>query len=366
MKIVLDDKIPYIAPGLEALRRELALRGTPLKVVAMAGAAIDHVAVRDADILIVRTRTRCDAALLADSRVRLVVTATIGYDHLDTAWLESAGITWTNCPGCNATSVAQYVASCLLLLERERGMVPASLAVGIVGVGHVGQAVAARLRHLGVGRLLLCDPPREERGESLSETPASQWSSLEEVLRTCDVVTLHTPLTRAGRHATWHILDAEAFATMAQGQQERHGGGTVVINAARGGVIDEAALEAAMDAGIVREAIIDTWEDEPRVRRTLLERAYLATPHIAGYSADGKANATRMSLEAVARHLGLAMTFEVTPPRLEMPPGMSDAGEAATALYLYDPSTDSARLKAKPDSFEWQRGHYPLRREHFG
>lgn len=414
IKIVIDDKIPYIRPGLEALGRELARNGQRLMVEMRAGDRIDRNIVADADVLIVRTRTRCDEALLGGSSVRLVVTATIGYDHLDTAWLERAGIAWTNCPGCNATSVAQYVGSCLLLLERERGMQIGAMTVGVIGVGHVGTAVVARLREMGIGRIMLCDPPREERGEE-ADFPTGEpsgaimageegkegegkggegrrkkggWSSLVEVMGECDVVTVHTPLTREGRHATWHLLDGEVLGRLKRGG--------VIINAARGGVVDEEALEAAMDAGIVSEAIIDTWEGEPNVRRSLLERAFIATPHIAGYSADGKANATRMALEAVARYIGLEMIFDVQPPRLteqlprleektpqlaELPTGLNEqppqlaeqtprqaeqppqTDATELALWLYNPRRDSELLKKEPSDFEWLRGHYPLRRE---
>lgn len=345
MKLVVDNKIPYISPGLDALGRELCRRGTQLDIVSLDGAEIDRRAVADADILIVRTRTHCDRALLDGSRVRLVVTATIGFDHLDTTYLDTAGIAWTNCPGCNAGSVAQYVSSCLLLLEQERGLRLSGATLGIIGVGHVGSAVERCARMLGMGRILLNDPPLEADGQR-----PGAWTCLPDLLAMSDVITLHTPLTREGQHATWHLLDAEAFRRVKPG--------CVIINAARGGVADEETLEEAMDTGLVSDAIIDTWEDEPRLRLSLLRRAYIGTPHIAGYSADGKANATRMSLEAVARFLDLRMSFEVTPPPL---PRRTWEGELWRTLY--DPREDSLRLKADPSGFEWQRGHYPLRRE---
>lgn len=356
MKIVLDDKIPYIDGALEQLRGALEERGTKLEIVRRRGSEIDRETVHDADILLVRTRTRCDATLLAGSHVSLVVTATIGYDHLDTDFLNAEGIEWTNCPGCNATSVAQYVGSCLLLLERERGLTLKDATLGIVGIGHVGQAVAEAAKRLGIGRTLLNDPPREES----SDANGIHWSSLETVLAESDVITLHTPLTAGGRYPTLHLLDTAAFEAMRRRP--------VIINAARGGVVDEGALEAALEAGQVSAAIIDTWEGEPEIRRTLLDKAYIATPHIAGYSADGKANATRMTMEAVCRHLGISLDLDIRPPRLTMKAEEditadipADAKELA--LWLYDPSHDSRRLKSAPQDFELQRGNYPLRRE---
>lgn len=365
MRIVIDDKIPYVDGALEALRVKLAERGRTLEVVRKAGSEIGAADVADAEVLVVRTRTRCDGKLLSGSQVRLVVTATIGYDHIDTEFMRQAGIAWTNCPGCNATSVAQYVGACLLLLQRERGLSLKDITLGIIGVGHVGTAVAATAQHLGIGRLLLNDPPRQAQEETArigGET--YKWSSLAEVLAESDVITLHTPLTNEGLYPTLHLIDSEAIAQMRQRP--------VLINAARGGIVDETALESALDSGDVSAAIIDTWEHEPDISPTLLAKAYLATPHIAGYSADGKANATRMSMEAVAQHLGLDMTFDVKAPT-QTRSYATNAGEADNrtlptdteerALWLYDPRVDSRRLKASRTSFETLRGHYPLRRE---
>lgn len=336
MKIVIDDKIPYLHGQVERLFDE---------VVYLPGAAIGPADVRDADALMVRTRTRCDRRLLEGSRVRFVATATIGYDHLDTAWLDAAGIGWTNCPGCNATSVAQYVESAVILMEREGLLSPRGSVAGIVGAGHVGGAVAGVLRARGY-EVLLNDPPRE------AAEGGDDWHTLEEIAERCDVVTLHTPLTRDGRWPTYHLAGERFF--------NRCSRCPVVINAARGAVVDTAALLRAMDEDRVRGAVIDTWEGEPDISRELLKNAFLATPHIAGYSADGKANASRMALEAVCRHFGRPADFTILPPPLpETTPMQGDDRK----LWLYDPRRDSDALKAAPEKFEWLRGHYPLRRE---
>ncbi len=348
MKIVVDDKIPYIQSALKQLADE---------VVTKAGSEITASDVHDADILVVRTRTRCDQKLLENSRVRLIVTATIGYDHLDTTYLDAQGIQWTNCPGCNATSVAQYVRNSLYLLQQERGLHLADCTLGIIGVGHVGTAVWEKTRPdenaNTAGRILLCDPLREHF--PLEEKSCTDWCSIERIQEEADIITFHTPLTTDGPAPTYHMADADFFR-----QLKRR---PILINAARGGIIDESALLRAMNEGLVGDIIIDTWEQEPRINPELLHRAFIATPHIAGYSADGKANATRMTLGAICQFLGRAMDFNIQPPTL--PETMVWAEDPVEqALQLYDPHTDSEQLKNNPDRFEWFRGHYPLRREY--
>ena len=342
MKAVIDDKIPY--------SREAAARLFD-ETVYLPGSAIGPGDVKDADVLIVRTRTRCDYDLLAASRVRFVATATIGYDHLDTLFLEEAGIGWANCPGCYASWVGQYVENCLLYL-RQAGLPllqRQDLTVGIIGAGHVGLQVREHLQ--GRFRLLLNDPPRQ-RAEG-----RAGFADLDQVARECDIITFHTPLTHHGPDATYHLADS-AF----MGRLRRR---PLIINAARGGVVDEAALLQALDDGRVGSAVIDTWEHEPHISRRLLDRALLATPHIAGYSADGKAHAAHMALEAVADYFGLTCSIHIEPPAL--PPDMEiPADEAERKLALYNPARDSAALKAAPEDFELLRGNYPLRRESFG
>ena len=229
MRLLIDDKIPFIHGQAERL-------GT---VRYMPGAAISRDDAMQADVLIVRTRTRCDAALLDGTPVRFIATATIGYDHLDRDYLSRAGIGWANCPGCNATSVAQYVATALLPLI-DSGRLPARPTVGIVGVGHVGTAVALHLRQMGFP-LLLCDPPRRERARHGTPCAAPHTAiaddactaTMEQLAAEADVITFHVPLTDGGPYATRHLADARFFAAL----QRR----PVVINAARGEVADNAA-----------------------------------------------------------------------------------------------------------------------------
>lgn len=351
MKLIIDDKIPFLRGVAERF-------GT---CVYLPGHQISAKDVRDADVLIVRTRTHVNRDLLEESRVQLVVTATIGYDHLDTTYLAKSGIDWYNCPGCNATSVAQYVRNSILLASSAghidprfaQGTLPANeaLTVGIVGVGYVGRAVVEVLEKEGC-RILRCDPPKGER------------HTLADLARKADVITLHTPLTREGKYPTFHLADTYFFDHL-----ERR---PFFLNSSRGECVDTLALKAALQQGKISAAAIDTWENEPFPDSELLKSAFIATPHIAGYSADGKANGSQMALEAVARHFGLPVDFQIQAP--DLPEGFQYAPNltlsenlspaAAEHLRLYNPAADSNALKAEPSQFEYQRGNYPLRREY--
>lgn len=345
MKAVVDDKIPFIREALSRIAEE---------VVYLPGARITAADVQDADVLIVRTRTRCDRVLLEESRVRFIATATIGYDHLDTAYLKEAGIEWCNCPGCNASSVGQYVRSCLLLLQQERGLCLENATVGLIGVGHVGTAVKEAIAPLGV-RILLNDPPRAEQEKS-GRLPVSgnDYRPLTELQEQCDLLSFHTPLTYDAAHPTYHLADDAFFRQLKKKP--------VLMNTSRGEVVDNAALLCALEDGRVKDAIVDTWENEPDISLLLLNKVYIGTPHIAGYSADGKANATRMVLQAVCCHFALPYDFTIEPPALP-DTFVPSADENVLALQLYDPREDSRRLKENPRLFEDLRGHYPLRRE---
>lgn len=333
MKVIVDDKIPYIREALTALVDE---------PIFLPATKIDKAQVKDADALIVRTRTLCNEDLLKGSKVQFIATATIGYDHIDTDYCKKAGIVWTNAPGCNASSVAQYVHACLLLLLREKEFTLKGKSIGIVGVGNVGRKVAKVAQQLGM-RVLLNDPPRQalEGDEG--------FASLQQIAEECDVITFHTPLNRTGEYKTFHLAD-EAFFRQLKKQP-------ILINTSRGEVVDTQALSAALDKGLIADAILDVWEGEPDIDTTLLYKVFVGTPHIAGYSADGKANATRMSLDALCRHFKLKGNYQINPP---MP---ADTPNAADYLQLYNPMVDSLALKQHPEQFEQLRGNYPIRRE---
>ena len=336
MKVIVDNKIPYIAGEIEKIAD---------KVVYLPGDAFTKEEVKEADALVVRTRTHCNRDLLEGSQVKFIVTATIGFDHIDTEYCHEAGIAWTNCPGCNAGSVEQYIHSVLLLLKREKGLKLEEATLGIVGVGHVGSRVKRMAESLGM-KVLLNDPPRADKGEK-------GFVDLRTIASESDVITFHTPLIKEGIYRTYHLVDKDFLFSLKRNP--------VIINSSRGEVVDTASLLIALSAGKVKDAVIDTWEYEPVISRELMEVAFLATPHIAGYSADGKANATQMSLEALARFFGVEADFCVMPPEYSGIQFSDDAEEAY--LQAYNPTRDSEWLKKCPEKFEWFRGSYPLRRE---
>lgn len=338
MKIVVDDKIPYIRETICQLADE---------VVFLSGAAITAADVKDADVLVVRTRTHCNQQLLEGSKVQLVVTATIGYDHIDTHWLDKAGIRWTNCPGCNSGSVAQYVECSLLLLEQQKKLPLSQSTIGIVGCGHVGSKVKAVAERHGM-HVLVCDPPLQKANSQ--KLTANSYVSLDEIERRCDVITFHVPLTREGQYATWHLADDAFFRRLSRVPY--------IINTSRGEVVDNKALLKALEEGSVRDAVIDVWENEPHPDAALLEKVFIATPHIAGYSADGKVNADNMVVDAICQQFGLPYPEPIVPPTLP-----SDIHLTGSPLDLYNPMDDSRKLKAEPSFFEQLRNNYPLRRE---
>lgn len=353
MKILVDDKIPYIKGEIEQIADE---------VLYLSASDFTPEVVHDADAMVIRTRTRCGRALLQGSRVKFIVTATIGFDHIDTVYCQECGIAWANCPGCNANSVAQYIHSALLLLKKNRSLDFKAITLGIVGVGHVGKKIAEVGKFLGM-KVLLCDPPRadieepenqEEKERSKKINKPKKFSKLSELAASCDIITFHTPLVRQGKYPTFHLANQDFFTSL----QCR----PIIINTSRGEVIDTSALIYALQNYQVRDAIIDVWENEPYISLPLLERVYLGTSHIAGYSADGKAMATEMALNALCEYFHIQKKFKITLPALEKAADpIWDEDEAQ--LYLYNPVNDSNALKRHPEDFEKLRSNYPLRRE---
>ena len=348
MKIVCDNKIPFLRGAFEPWA----------EVVYLPGSETTPGVVRDADAVVTRTRTRCDAALLAGSSVRVVASATIGFDHIDTAWCEAHGILWRNAPGCNSRSVEQYIAAALCALARRHGLRLDALTLGVVGVGNVGSKVAGAAAALGM-RVLLCDPPRARR------EGAADFVDLDTLVARSDIVTLHVPLNREGEDATWHLFDAARLATLRPDQ--------FLINSSRGPVVDNAALKAALRAKALRGAVLDVWEGEPEPDRDLMDLLDIATPHIAGYSADGKATGTQMSVRTVAAVLGLPLAdwrpadipAQAQPLAFTLDATGKSRQEVLSEaiLYTYDILADDRALRAHPERFEQLRGDYPVRRE---
>lgn len=338
MKVIVDNKIPFIKEAIGKIADE---------VIYVPGKDFTPALVKDADALIIRTRTQCNRELLQGSRVQFIATATIGFDHIDTEYCHEAGITWTNAPGCNSASVAQYLQSTLLLINLLKGKNLSEMTIGIVGVGNVGIKVAKVARELGM-RVLLNDLPREEKEGS------TNFCSLQFLAEECDVITFHVPLYKEGKYKTFHLADENFFQSLKRKP--------VIINTSRGEVIDTNALLKVLDSRIISDAIIDVWEHEPEINRELLDKVFIGTPHIAGYSADGKANATRMSLDAICKFFQIEADYKINAPAPASPIIHAKNHEEAI-LQIYNPVEDSTRLKNQPEQFETLRGDYPLRRE---
>ena len=345
MKIIADDKIPFLRGALEPVA----------EVIYKEGKSISRADVMDCDAIITRTRTRCDASLLEGTAVRGIFTATIGFDHIDTAYCQRAGIYWENAPACNSRSVEQYIGSALAVLKLRHGLTLRGKTIAVVGVGHVGSLVAALCEKLGM-RVLRVDPPRAEAEGK------EGFTTYEEALPQADIVTYHTPLTAKGPHPTLHLLGSDAIAMMKQG--------VVVINSSRGPVCGTRSLVSGLRNGRIGHAVIDVWENEPDINRDLLSLATIATPHIAGYSTDSKLRGTVMAVSALCRHFGLKTPW--TPPALPAPAnptfdpsGAADAEEAAARMFLhvYDIEADCYMLRERTNEFERLRGDYHLRRE---
>ena len=346
MKILADEHIPYLQGVAEQFG----------EVTYLPGNQFTKEAVKDNDVLIVRTVTHFDEKILAGSNVKLICSATIGFDHIDTHYCEQNNIAWRTAPGCNASSVEQYVTTSIVRMAQKYNFELKDKTIGIVGVGNVGKKVARACKVLGM-KVLLNDPPRQEREKS------DKFVDLATIQREADIITFHTPLTKEGKHTTYHLADELFFNSL--------GKKPIVINSSRGAVVGNEALKSALRKGKVMGAIIDTWENEPNIDNELLEMVDIATPHIAGYSADGKWNATKMSLETINKFFKLKKDpIELLPIVEPKEAGInlsrySNKEQLTKALlYSYDPFEDSALLKESPNKFYYFRSHYPLRREY--
>ena len=361
MRILADENIPLVTDAFGALG----------DVRTMAGRAVQPADVREVDVLLVRSVTSVGPELLEGSDVRFVGSATIGTDHIDRAYLRKRGIAFAHAPASNANSVADYVIAALLKLAVRSRTTLRGKTIGIVGCGNIGGRLARRLPPLGL-RVLKNDPPRAEQAEATGE--AHDFVPLDNVLAAADIITLHVPLTRTEAHATHHLFDAPTLRRMQTGAW--------LINTARGAVVDNSALEAVLAEGHLGAVALDVWENEPTPDVELLQRADLATPHIAGYAYDGKVRGTAMLYDALTEHLGVpaiwnaeaALRPDDGKPLVATP---SDPALPATdALHhivrsMYDLAADDARLRQIVDHplaergayFSRLRKEYPRRRE---
>ncbi|MDY9919896.1 Erythronate-4-phosphate dehydrogenase [Proteiniphilum saccharofermentans] len=346
MKILADAHIPYLKGVAEQFG----------EVEYLPGNQFTREAIKEKDALIVRTVTHFGEEILTGTNVKLICSATIGFDHIDTAWCDAHGVAWRTAPGCNAASVEQYVTASLLYLADKYQLDLTKKTIGIVGVGNVGSKVDAACNKLGM-RVLLNDPPREE-----NEGPGL-FTDIETIQREADFITFHTPLTKTGKHKTFHLAD-DRFLSSATKRP-------FIINAARGGVADNQALKRAIHNGNIAGVVIDCWENEPEIDRELLQLADIATPHIAGYSADGKWTATKMSLENLNKFFNLSaenIHYQEIPSPLNPIINLQgiDSGHQLqhAVWHTYNPMKETTALKSSPEKFYWFRSNYPLRREY--
>tara|TARA_R110000851_G_scaffold40609_1_gene102271 strand:- start:61 stop:1203 length:1143 start_codon:yes stop_codon:yes gene_type:complete len=352
MKLVIDANIPAAD----------ACFGTFGTLTRVPGREISAAHLHDADALIVRSITQVNDKLLVDSPVRFIGTCTIGTDHIDQAALAQRDIAFASAPGCNAEAVVDYVLSSLLTLAERDGWLLSERTVGIVGVGNVGRRLQARLKAMGVATLA-CDPPRaDEEGQA-------GFHSLDALIERCDVLCLHTPLTREGAHATYQLLNAQRIDELAPG--------SVLLNAGRGDCVDDLALRSRLSGKGDITAVLDVWEAEPSIDAGLRDLVSLATPHIAGHSLDGKLRGTWMIQQALARHCGQPSesTFaDICPPPALSSLHLQQALPPEDALRLcmravYDVRRDHDALQRQTQhhgmhkGFDDCRAHYPLRRE---
>ncbi|HUW56182.1 MAG TPA: 4-phosphoerythronate dehydrogenase [Planctomycetota bacterium] len=355
MKIVADENIPFVGEGFGELG----------DVVLMHGRAIGADDVRDAGMLIVRSVTKVDAALLDGAAVRFVGTCTIGTDHLDLDYLGKRGIAVASAPGSNATSVAEYIVAVMLQLAHRHRVRLADMTIGIIGVGNVGSRVEKRARALGMN-VLLNDPPLQR------QTGDPKYRPLEEVLAGADVVTLHVPLEKGGPDPTWHLADREFLRRMKPG--------IWLFNSSRGAVHETSAVLEARTSGRLDALYLDVWENEPDIDVELLKAADVASPHICGYSADGKVAGVVMVQHAAGAFLGVNSDWD---PSAKLPPpalaeaavsdGSRDAEDVMRELVLatYDYEGDDRRIRemldmpaaGRPKHFDALRKDYPCRRE---
>ena len=342
MKFVADTNIPFLKGVLEPYAQ----------VVYLDGRAIDREAVADADAIIIRTRTKCDQAMLEGSRVQMIASATIGMDHIDTEWCSQHGVEVQNAEGCNAGGVADYVFSALFGVASRRAIKLEGATIGIIGVGNVGKKVEAMAKSLGFN-VLRNDPPR-----AINEGSAG-FVSLDELLAQASIVTMHVPLNEYT-----HGMADDAFF-------EKMQPGAIFINASRGEVVNEAALIHARPK--LGALVLDTWCNEPQPNPNLIELCDIATPHIAGYSYQGKQNGTAQAVQALARHFGFKELLDFRPATEDenLKPVAIDLkgktqGEIAAILqYNYPIFTDDFLFRSSPDSFERLRSEYNYRREFY-
>ena len=362
MKIFVDENIPL---GKEAFQDHGEVR-------TFAGRSLTRADIIDADALIIRSITKVNAGLLDGTKVRFVATATIGTDHVDQAYLKGRGIGFASAPGCNANSVGEYVSTALTRLETEKAFGLEGKVLGIIGYGHVGKNLARKAAALGL-HVLKNDPPLRDAALQGDGDPEG-FADLGTLLAESDILSLHVPLVKAGPYPTLRMVDTGFFA--------RLGKPVVLFNSCRGEVIHEPDLRAALSAGRIRHLVLDVFNGEPVIDQALAASADIITPHIAGYSLQGKLNGTTQVSAAFRQYFGITDTWSPTHPGPVRPdihyPGPSAQAGAPVAdsvfrhhclASAYDMMADDRRLRqsfqeADPGkAFDRLRRDYPIRHE---
>jgi len=354
VRIIADANIPFVKDCFASIG----------EVEVVPGREITPATVADADVLLVRSVTQVDSDLLIGSGVSFVGSATIGFEHIAIDFLREHNIGFASAPGSNANSTAEYVIAVLLSVAKEHKIQLEGMSLGIVGVGNVGSRVERKAKGLGM-KVLLNDPPLQR------ETCDVKYLSLEELFE-CDFITLHTPLTFEGKDKTFHLADERFFKSLK--------GGCIFVNTSRGGVVDSSALKAAIKSGKLKTAVLDVWEDEPNIDTELLEMVDIGTPHIAGYSLDGKVAGMIMIYKAACTYFGLEAKFDVKSflpepavPELKINPQVVSEQDVLRGAVerIYDIRKDDSNLRWILDKPAGKRGkffddlrkNYPVRRE---
>lgn len=349
IRIISDDKIPFLKGALEPFA----------DIHYLLPAQITAEVIKTADALLIRTRTKCNAQLLEKSSIKYIATATIGFDHIDTDYCESKGIKWINAPGCNSSSVQQYVASALLTLAEQKKFQLDTKTIGIIAVGNVGSKVEKIAKIFGMN-VLLNDPPRERKEGS------EKFVSLDYLIENSDIITFHVPLNKSGVDKTFHLADEILFDKFQKSK--------FIINTSRGEVVSTKDLKKAIKGGKVSLCVLDVWENEPSIDNELLNLVDISTPHIAGYSIEGKANGTAACVNALNEFFCLGLEQNWYPTHLPLSNKSREiridcVGKTNQEIFFelikstYDIMGDDQRLRNSVSDFEKQRGEYPVRRE---
>lgn len=352
MKITADENIPYVKEAFSLLGDVSTINGRQIKQSDL----------QQTDILLIRSVTQVNQLLLQNTPVKFVASATAGFNHIDLDYLTSQNIGFARAPGSNAISAAEYVFAgiCLWALKEKRTL--AGLSIGIIGYGNVGSRVKKLCKSAGM-QCIINDPPLEMEDKEFS----INFSPIDEALA-CDIVTLHTPLSYNGECSTFQLLNKERINQIKAG--------TLFINASRGEVVEESALLSRMNDKDDLTLILDVWENEPKINLQMLKHTLIGTPHIAGYSIDGKIRGTEMIYQAVCAYLGVKPTWSVA---------QVDFGESIKStihlskhdnkqkevLEAYNIISDNNDLKeilknqslANGSYFDTLRKNYPPRRE---